>query len=415
MTGMSVREAMIRQSLRFAWRTLWGSSDKAGFMVLPVRYRRTLWFLWHTRGLRAVWRFLVVKVLARGERVGMQLLDPIEIIRPEWTPFPYMIEIEVTTRCHLKCTFCERTHFPKAYQNWCLTYAEFVRLMEQLPGLRYINLTGEGSAFLNPDFPAMLRYCREHRIYTTVIDSFTALTEEQMRLLIECAHKVPISLDGGCREDYERIRVGASWDTVKQNIRRFVALREEMGSPLPELAFRFIFCKDNYLSLPFYPRVVADLLPHRSDGIDGFVELVGLLEFAGTERLVWEPDPKIVRLTEETLHWTGLPHAWSHPSHDPDKKRPMRECAAWAEPYVMAGGYVIPCCSLLMSNRRPFLQEQAFGNVHEQTFREIWESPRYRAFRRQVPCGHKVPVVCEGCRAFDTTRREALYGIGEDQ
>jgi hypothetical protein len=85
--------------------------------------------------------------------------------------------------------------------------------------------------------------------------------------------------------------------------------------------------------------------------------------------------------------------------------RPMHECCAYAEPYIMSGGYVQPCCSVMMSNKRPQLQQNAFGIIYEQDFPTIWKG--YREFRRQVPQkAGPVPVQCIGCRAFDTTRRQ---------
>jgi len=325
-----------------------------------------------------------------------------------------MIELEHTTRCHLRCGICERTHFPGEYAHQDLPYDRFTRLLDQFPELRYINLTGEGSSFLNRAFPKMLSECQRRGIYVTAIDSFSALRPWQIAALV--AHgvaKVPISCDASTKEVYESVRVGAKWERTLANIHALARVRESVESPLPEVIFRFIFYRDNWRDIPEYPALVETLLPANRDGDDGLMEFAALLEFEQTRGWEVELSQEIVEETEAEAKKRGLPIVWSHPSHDAAKKRPMRECCAWAEPYVMMGGYVLPCCSVVMSNRREFLIENCFGNVFEQDFRDIWDSERYRAFRRMVGKGEQVPILCEGCRAFNTIRRENLYGISE--
>lgn len=401
-------------ALYFLRRLVWGSADRAGLLTLPWRYRRTWAWLWRTGGWRACWRFLCVKVLARGERVGLALLDPVHVLAG-WAPLPRMLEVEVTTACHLRCTYCELTHWPAEYRNQHLTLERFVRLLDANPQLRDLNLTGEGSSFANPAYPAMLAEAHRRGIYVVAIDSFSKLNDEQMRTLIRYCAKVAVSLDGGMRADYERVRRGARWDTVLANVRRFVALRRELGSPQPELVFRYVYSRDNYRSLWLYPNTVHDIGVPRGerDGYDSLMELVGLLEFRETRGLVWEPEPEVEQVTREWARHYRLPLVWSHPSHDPARKPSMSRCAAWAEPYVMIRGHVVPCCAVLMSNRREALEAHAFGNVHETPFKRIWDSKRYCAFRRAVVTDGPVPRSCVGCRAYDTTGRYVRHGVDE--
>jgi len=403
---------LFMQSIRFFIRTFHGI-----FIALPFQYRKTLAYLLKTEGFKGFFNFIFVKLFTRGERVGLQLLDPLEMNLPQLTPYPYMIEIEITTKCHLRCTICEHTYWQnEEYKKQDLSFAQFKNVLDQFPKLKYINLTGEGSSFLNKDFIKMLELVKERNIYATVVESFTNITEEQLEALVKNKiGKVVLSLDGATKETYEKIRVGGKFEKVVENVKKLNTIRQKYNSPLPEFVFRFIFFKDNYQELTLYPELVNELrITKTVDGYDNHVELTSLLEFEQIKDWVYEPNEEIIRITNEKLNKYKLKYAWSHPSHDPSKKRSMRECVAWAEPYIMMGGWVIPCCSVLMSNKRDFLEKNAFGNIYKTQFREIWDSKRYRAFRKLVPrFSGEVPIFCEGCRAFETCARENKFGVSK--
>jgi hypothetical protein len=108
----------------------------------------------------------------------------------------------------------------------------------------------------------------------------------------------------------------------------------------------------------------------------------------------------------------GMPVVFAHP--DSNKNPSIDTCLAWMEPYfaLVPEPMVLPCCAVLMSNAREKLLEYSFGNYTKTPFKQIWNSPYYRWFRRQVTKRDgKVPALCAGCRAYDTRRREKLYGV----
>jgi hypothetical protein len=80
----------------------------------------------------------------------------------------------------------------------------------------------------------------------------------------------------------------------------------------------------------------------------------------------------------------------------------------------MIDGSVVPDCAVLMSNRRPFLEDNSFGNVNDMSLPEMWNTPKYKKFRetlrnRSAP----VPSVCLGCRVYETEFRAKKYGVWE--
>ena len=78
----------------------------------------------------------------------------------------------------------------------------------------------------------------------------------------------------------------------------------------------------------------------------------------------------------------------------------------------MLPGYVMPCCAVMMSNRRPFLRQYAFGNVFRSNFPDVWNNPYYSKFRQIINDPNSpVPLICAGCRAFQTRARIDRHGV----
>jgi len=342
------------------------------------------------------------------------VLDPFWKLSPQIHRHVWDTEIEVTTKCYLRCTHCEHTYWKdRAYANQNLTFAEFKNFLDGLPHLKWINLTGEGSSFLNPDFMDMLRYARSKNLYIDFSHDFLQFNDDMARELIRLdIDRIYLSIDGATKETYEKIRVGSDFDRVIKNMKRFIELKREANSPLPELCFRMAFFKDNMHEIETMMDLIHSLGEARDLGDEPSVNIVGLLEFEETKGWVKEISPEVVRRTDAKAKRYGLTNYWSHPSHVESQKPPMDYCMFWAEPYIMIRGYVMPCCGIMMSNRREFLEEYALGNINNDTLEGIYHSPKYREFRRLVTNPRSpVPILCAGCRSFNSSDRVKKYGI----
>ena len=377
------------------------------------KHRRTVKYLLDQKRYQNLKNFIFTTYFIRGEDCGKGVLDPIFKLFPQTIPFIWDIEVEVTTRCYLRCRHCEHTYFPKEYQGQDLTIAEFKNLIDSLPNLKWINLTGEGSPFLNKDFMAMLRYVKSKGIFVDFSHDFFMFNEDIGRELINLGiERIYFSIDGATPEVYNNVRVGSDFDRVIKNVKRFIQLKKEMQSPLPELCFRFAFFKDNYQDLINLPALIASLGDRRDMGDDASVNIVGLLEFEQTKGLEVELPQNIIDQVNKGFKDLGITVYWSHPTHNETNKPPMDWCVFHSEPYVMITGHVIADCAVLMSNRRPFLEAHSFGNIKTENIKQIWDSDKYREFRRVVVDRNSpVPSICYGCRVFNTFDRAYRNGI----
>lgn len=375
---------------------------------------RTLRYLACKREWRSLYNHIFTTYLVRGEDCGKGVLDPLWKLTGK-APYLWDIEVEITTRCYLKCIMCEHTYWPdKAYLNQDLKFDAFKKIIDGIPNLHWINLTGEGSAFLNPDFMKIVEYCKGRGLYVDFTHDFCHISEEEMAKLIGWGvDRIYWSFDGVTKETYEKIRVGADYWGVMANVQRFIGLKKTLRSPLPEICFRFCFFKDNLDEVILVPSLLKSMVHDVKDyGDQPSINFVALLEFEETKDWATEIPEVVIERTNGQSKAFGFTNYWSHRTHIEKEKPPLDYCTFWSEPYIMITGHVVPCCGTLMSNKRPALEELAFGNIYEEPLEKIWNTERYRKFRKMiVNPRRKVPRVCLGCRVFNTKNRENKYGV----
>ena len=380
-------------------------------------YAGTTAHMMRAQGLRAATTYLYSKALVPGGEGTPGLFFPIigPFIRkfPDMAWYPTAIEVETTTVCNKRCIHCEHTHWSEKSRH--LPFDEFKYIADQFPNLKWTNLTGEGSSFLNKDYLKMLKYMKEKKVQVAVVDHFDDLTDEIAEGMISLGiDHVCVSIDGASPEVYNHIRVGCDFHRVVSHIDKFAAMKREMKARIPAVVFRYVITSTNVEDMPKFIELIASIPNRKYLGPGSYIEFTGLLEFPENEELKVATLPeRIMKETLAEMRKHQMIVVFSH--SEVEKLPPSHRCLAWMEPYVMMGGDVVQCCAVLMSNKRPFLREHSFGNVYERSFPEIWNSERYRRFRHQVnqPNG-KVPLMCSGCRSFNVADRIEKYGIAED-
>jgi MoaA/NifB/PqqE/SkfB family radical SAM enzyme len=386
-------------------------------ITTALSYKRTVSYFLKTKRYQDLCNFLYTKTFVpTGEGSGelaYYFIGPL-IRRYYWlAPYPRYIEIEVTTRCNKKCIICEHTWWDEPSVD--LTFKEFRNLVDQFP-LRWINLTGEGDAFLNPHYLDMIRYLKAKGVSVYLVDSFDLLTKEIAYELVKIGvDGIYISMDGATKETYERIKVGCKFEKVIRNIMNLLEIKKQLDSPIPELCFRFVINKLNVHEMPKFVKLVRSLGARKDWGDGSKIHYVGLLDYPEIHHLYLPTIPE--KYINETLAVQksdpeNLPVVFAH--LEPNKNPSMNQCLAWMEPYMALVPHhmVLPCCAVLMSNSRKFLSEYCFGDYTKEPFRKIWNHPYYKWFRSSVNNPNApVPALCQGCRAYNTILREKKYGV----
>jgi len=379
-----------------------------------LNYHHTLAYLLRQRRFRSLYNLLYTKTLVpTGEGSGelaYYVIGPILQRYPQLTPFPKYIELEVTSRCNKRCIICEHTWWKEPARDLLLN--EFKHLIDQFD-LRWINLTGEGDAFLNKSYLDMIRYLKRRGVSVYLVDSFDLIDEDTAFRLVELGvDGIYISMDGATKATYESIKVGCDFDKVVTNITGLLNAKRIKHSPLPELCFRFVVNKRNVHEMADFVHLIGTLGKRRELGDGSKIHFVGLLDYPEIHDLCLDTIPQeLISATVEAAN-EGVPVVFAHTSTTTNPS--INRCLAWMEPYfaLVPHHMVLPCCAVLMSNDRTKLAEYCFGNYNTESMKSIWNHPYYRWFRRTVTKRNaSVPMLCKGCRAYDTQEREQQFGI----
>jgi len=396
--------------------------DVLSDIKLLFKYFPTIHFIQRKKGFRAAYNFLFVKLFVKEGEGSMGLaynllVNPLRRIFPRVgpliAPYPRNLEIEITNKCNKRCIVCEHTYWNEPAVD--LSFEDFKKIVDQFPKLKWVNLTGEGDAFLNKDYLKMIRYLKSRDVPVYLVDSFDLINEEIAKKIVELGVEgTYVSFDAATKETYEKIKVGCNFDRTINNIKNLIKIRREMKSPIPEICFRYIVTTLNFQEMPQYIQLVRSFGDKSDLGAGSRIEFVGVLVFDEVKHLYVEEIPdEIMRTMLKNAKDLGITVTYAH-CGEKTLIEPMTYCVHWLEPYIMMGGYVLPCCTILQNNKRDFLRKYSFGNILKEDFKTIWNSERYKKFRKLVATRNgKVPILCKGCRAYDTRERERLYGVDE--
>lgn len=298
-------------------------------------------------------------------------------------------QIEPTTACNLRCVACDVAFTPKERIRQ-MTLSQFQAILGRLPFLQKVSLVGVGETLLNPNVGEMVRYAKARGIRIGFATNGTFLNADRPAQLIEAGVDwLNVSMDGATKATFERIRVGANFEQVVENIRnlmRVVGRRKR-----PEVSVWFVARQDNLGELPALVRLVRTL-GVRTLCVQG-------LHFWGKTgwRSAWErqqPSADLIETRQKLQEAQAVAKAVgvrfeyvniSDGAAERSCNWPWRAC------YITVEGFVTPCC---VHGTDPNVLN--FGNLLEQSFADIWNGERYREFRRQLksPSPHSICVDC---------------------
>ena len=282
------------------------------------------------------------------------------------SPFPIHLDIEATNACNLKCEMCPRTEMIKSGTMCKIQMFDFdmyKRLIDEgvQNGLCSIKYNFVGEPTLNPKLINMIEYAKEAGVIDVMFNTNATLLDEDLsrRLISSGLDKLFFSFDSPYRDHYNRIRIGADYDKVLNNIKRFMEIRERMSSITPFTRVSMVLMKDN------------------EDEWNAFGELFG-------------PIVDAVAYVDY-LDQGGLDNPERTVVHLGSRKKKFCCPQLWQRMFVHPDGVVTVCCI-------DGLRVIKVGNVFEQSVKDIWNGAKYKKIRELHSNGRcdEIPL-CATC------------------
>lgn len=300
---------------------------------------------------------------------------------------PISVDIEPTINCNLNCPFCHNKELVRRKRS--LTLDDFEKILKRFPAAIRVNIQGMGEPLLNPEIAAMVAAAKRQKKFVTLTTNGTLLSEDIFRRLSEAGlDRLIISLDAAEKKLYERLRPGADFTRVVENIRTAVASRGRR--PLPLINLWSLATRETVGQL----EMLADLAARLK--VDSWGLQVNLTDWG---KGAWREKIKHLRAGESEAAISAAASRAARQKllffvnnrYTQFKKDRRQICRwPWGGAYIATDGSVVPCC--LVADP----QVASLGNVLQDNFTNIWRGRAYRALRRNMKSGN-YPEYCRQC------------------
>ena len=330
----------------------------------------------------------------------------------ETSDLPSRCSICLISRCNLACTMCpahaESTRFltEGTTIDQSLLGASLEGLRDFVSSMKWVALCGYGEPFLYSGIFEAIE--RVHEISPSIVIEITSngtMFSERMiqKVLDSSLNQIDVSLDAGTKTAYERIRKGANFESVVEGTRRLVEARTQRNRKLPVVTTNFVLMRSNIQELSDYVRTAISM---HADHISA-VNPHGLYE-SDRNQVLYDLGDSSRELPSEFIPYVRDAKALARaanvncfiPSFTPS--RPRLDCAQHGRtnPCVDSNGDVYPCCVLEALGNERGSRVKAMGNIRYDTLQQIWNSPRYEAFRKAFYAGEVPDQYCTECPCY---------------
>lgn len=148
------------------------------------------------------------------------------------TDFPLYLLIEPVSYCNLKCKMCFQNDkfFAEKSNMGMIDFEFFKTIIDQAVegGTKAITMASRGEPLLHKDFGKLLEYVKDKFFELKINTNATLLTEEKCHdILKNNVNIVVFSIDSAEKEQYESIRIGAKFERVAENVKKFKEIKEK--------------------------------------------------------------------------------------------------------------------------------------------------------------------------------------------
>jgi len=288
---------------------------------------------------------------------------------------PIALSFEPTTSCNLRCPECPSGLRSFTRPTGMLPEDLFKRTIDELADtLLYLIFYFQGEPYLHPSFLDLVGYAAKKGLYTATSTNAHYLTDANARKTVESGlDRLIISIDGTTQEVYQQYRVGGKLEKVLEGTRNILKWKKELKSRTPHVIFQFLVVRPNEHQLDEVRQLAREL------GVDEVAfKTAQIYDYESGSDLIPTLDryARYARQADGTYRIKNalVDHCWK----------------MWHSCVITWDGLVVPCCFDKDAHHR-------LGDLKEQTFRELWQSPAYEGFRQTLIRSRSEIEMCQNC------------------
>lgn len=296
--------------------------------------------------------------------------------KPVQWGLPISISFEPTTSCNLRCPECPSGLRQFSRPTGMLEKNFFKETIDDIyKDILYLIFYFQGEPFLNRNFLEMVQYAASKGIYTATSTNAHYLTDEVAKRTVESGlDRLIISIDGTTQEVYKQYRRGGNLEKVIAGARNVVKWKKELNSKTPFVFFQFLVVKPN---------------EHQVEDIKKLAKEVGVDEvrFKTAQVYDYENDPN--QLIPENEKFSR--YKKNKEGNYVSKNKMANHCwKLWHANVITWDGMVVPCCFDKDATHK-------LGDLKNQPFKDIWQSDKYKYFRKELMTSRKNIDICANC------------------
>ncbi|HHT9108746.1 MAG TPA: radical SAM/SPASM domain-containing protein [Candidatus Wunengus sp. YC63] len=279
--------------------------------------------------------------------------------------YPSKISIESGNLCNLRCPLCPTGQQDKSAKKGFISFDIFKKIVDEMGQyLTVIRLYNWGEPMLNKDFLRMVHYAKERGINIKISTNLSMrMEDDQIEALVKGGlEKIYISCNGASSETYLKYHVGGDFDLVMDNMKRLVQKKREIPGCHTKLVWLFHVFKHNEHEIAAAKELAKKI------GVK--IKISKMRPDMGKE--VFETTQ---RALERDRAW--MPDNPEFTVVSTKQKKRIGCMLPWTETMINWDGSVLPCCAV-------YSEKYAFGNILENSFKEIWNNDMYVAARKEI-------------------------------
>ena len=295
--------------------------------------------------------------------------------------YPSKISIESGNLCNLRCPLCPTGQQDKSAKKGFISFDVFKKVVDEIGQyLTVIRLYNWGEPMLNKDFLRMVHYAKERGINIKISTNLSMrMEDDQIEALVKAGlEKIYISCNGASSETYLKYHVGGDFDLVMDNMKRLVQKKRVIPGCHTKLVWLFHVFKHNEHEIAAAKELAKKI------GVK--IKISKMRPDMGKE--VFETTQ---RALERDRAW--MPDNPEFTVVSTKQKKRIGCMLPWTETMINWDGSVLPCCAV-------YSEKYAFGNILENSFKEIWNNEMYIAARKEIlGIKNDKQTICHICKS----------------